>query len=61
LDPKLCRKCYYWRTAGSGVATNSMKFCHHLLETKVRRVEVDGVCLSLLPTSVKKRKRVTEL
>lgn len=61
MDPKLCAKCYYWRTAGCGAATNSMKFCHHYLETKVRRVEVDGVCHSLLPTTTKRRKRITEL
>ena len=61
MDPILCKECYYWRTAGCGTAFNSAKFCHHLLETGKRRVEVDGMCKSLLPLTKKKRKRVTEL
>ena len=44
---KQCSKCKYW-TGCNGNADKEyiFKFCHHLLWTDKRRVEVDGVCLS---------------
>lgn len=43
-DIKQCKQCKYWGDVHH--AFTGMCFCHHLLETKKRRVQVDGVCLS---------------
>lgn len=48
-DIKRCRGCDYWRTTGN-VSGDSTRFCHHLLATGKRRVEVDGICQSFKPS-----------
>lgn len=53
-DKKVCNSCHYWITGGGGYTGGGGKFCHHLLHTGKRRVEIDGVCMSLVP---RKRKR----
>lgn len=44
---KQCRKCEYW-TGCNGHSIGENCFCHHLLYTEKRRVEVDGVCQSVI-------------
>lgn len=55
-DRKKCEGCEYW-VSGAGQRTGSgdMKFCHHLLRTGKRRVEVDGICESRVPHKRKKK------
>lgn len=48
-----CNGCVYWKSAG-GYRT-SARFCHHLLETGKRRVEVGGICRSRTPKEGKER------
>jgi hypothetical protein len=43
-DTKQCEKCKYWGDVHHAKA--GLHFCHHLLETGKRRVQVDGVCMS---------------
>lgn len=50
---KQCLFCVYW-TGSNGHDAIQLKFCHHLLYTGKRRVEVDGVCQSF-HRRVKKR------
>lgn len=44
-DIKQCKNCAYW-TGVTGSNGTNMHFCHHILHTGKRRVEVDGVCQS---------------
>lgn len=48
VNVERCHDCKYWRNGGSSYSgSNSVKFCHHLLETEKRRqVDTDGLCLS---------------
>ena len=48
-DTTKCKSCQYWRS----VWGNSPAVCHHLLDTGKRRVEVGGVCKSI----IRKRKK----
>ena len=45
-DEKVCKTCWYWRNAQGSHANNSMKFCHYMVYTRRRRVDIDGVCKS---------------
>lgn len=45
-DPKQCNDCGYWRTAGCGAAAESIRFCHHLLDTGSCRKRDENKCLS---------------
>jgi hypothetical protein len=56
-DIKKCEKCEYWSGANGG---HSFSFCHHLLWTDKRRVEVDGVCRSFEPRRKGKKRGRTE-
>lgn len=44
-DVKLCKSCIYWQ-GYDGISRRHLCFCHHLLITGKRRVEVDGICES---------------
>lgn len=48
VNVERCYDCKYWRNGGGSYSgSNSVKFCHHLLETNKRRqVGADGKCLS---------------
>lgn len=43
---KQCKDCEYWLSVNGMRHHNEMHFCHHLLKTGKRRVEVNGVCKS---------------
>ena len=44
-DVKLCKSCIYWLGFDGGRRRYAC-FCHYLLITGKRRVEVDGICES---------------
>ena len=55
-DVEKCLSCHYWRGANGCNSSESLRLCHHLLDTGKRRKvdENTGECLSRTPRQKRK-------
>ena len=55
-ETKQCEKCIYWYDM-RGSKDHEESFCHYMLNTGNRRVEIDGVCQSRCTDKRKKKRK----